>query len=122
MPSRALTQRGGELVLAGPIARVVVEEVLDGLVDVVGLGRSAGDPRDEGGRVVDVVARRHGVGVLPEGVALLVADGIRHGLPHRGGLAQAARAQLESDQGRERGLGRSTRGAPTSHGLGDGGG
>ena len=62
-------------------------------------------------REVDVVAGRDEVGLRPECVALLGADGIRHRAPHRGGLAQTSRTKLEADQRRKRRL-RGTAGCP----------
>ena len=82
----------------------------------VAAAREAGDERR---RVVEVRRRRQDVGVRPEGVARVAADGIRDRLPHRGGLAQAPRAQLEADEGRERRLGRSAGRPAAAHRLGD---
>ena len=105
---------------AGLLAR---EEARQGVVHLIahrllaaGASLQAGDERCG---IVDVGRARHEVGVVPQRVARGRAHGIRHGAPHRGGLAHAARADLEADERAEGPLGGTADGAATANGLRD---
>jgi hypothetical protein len=105
--------------LVRAVVAVVVEQVFDRLVHVVGLGLWIQEPGDESAGVVDVLRRRNEVGVRPQFVPAFGADLIRQLLPHGGRLAQSPGAKLESDERGEGRLGRSARGATTANRLRD---
>ena len=116
---RPSVRRRRRRVLAGQQLRQRVVHLIRRRRFATRVGLQTGDERR---RVVDVVGGRHQVGVVPQRVAIGDADSIRHRTPHRGCLAHAARAQLETDQRAECALGRTADGATASHGLGDAGG
>src|SRR5690606_11689067 len=89
---RTVVARSIRAVLAGRRAEVVaVQQARQRLVELVGsrsLTALAGlQPLDQGSGVVDVAGLRHQIRVVPQRITRGDSDGIRHGLPHRRGLA-----------------------------------
>src|SRR6476469_10951765 len=59
------------------------DRLVEGRVDTTGV--AADDPVDEGGGLVEILCGGQQVGVLPDSVASIRADGLRQALPqHRG--------------------------------------
>src|SRR4051794_10376071 len=72
---------------------------------------------DEGERVVEVLGRRHEVGVLPHGIAAGDAAPLLEQRPQRGRVTQASWSQLESRKRGEGLLGRAAGRPATAHRL-----
>ena len=127
----ALIVPGSEVTLEGvmmnPLRIGLITTLLEMGADIERLrereegGETVADLRVRASRLrgVDVIAGGNDVGVRPEGIAYLTADGVVDGLPHRGRLAKAAGSELQADEGREGGFGGAARGPATPDRLGD---